>query len=127
MKSFLPFLFIFAACTATRITVNNQQYIAKYNASVQADRMYTNMAINRSYNASATDYISVANQITYFTTIDSARSAKMYRQDTALFNSWLEKWNTHRSKTPTPSQVGVNQKYTHDQFEIVLQSEKNVH
>ena len=128
MKKLLPLLLLLAACNTTHITKNDQQYIAKYNASVQAYRMYEVMKTgSKAYTASAGDYASIAGQIQWFTTIDSLRphGDKMYRQDTLLRNSWNEKWSTHKAKgTLTPSQVPVNQAYIKRYFDAMIEPEK---
>lgn len=128
MKRLIPLLLLLVACNTTRITKNNQQYIAKYNASVQANRMYEVMKQgNRSYQASAADYTSIADQIQWFTAIDSLRphGNKMYRQDTLLRNSWNEKAVTHKAKgTLTISQVSVNQAYIKRYFDAMIEPEK---
>lgn len=126
MKHFLPLIttILLISC-GLNVTRSDMQYTAKYNASVQANRLYEVARSARGYNASAAYYISVANQINWFTSNDSLRSNKMYRQDTLLRKWWLEAWSYHRSRgTLSISEINSNQLYIAGLFAPVLNSEK---
>lgn len=128
MKKLLPLfttLLLLSCATLQHVPASTSQYTAKYNASVQANRMYEVAKVNRAFAASNADYISVANQINWFTANDSTRSNKMYRQDTLLRNSWMEKWAYHRKKgTLSVNEINSNQAYIMGLFAPVLNSEK---